>query len=872
MKLISAHINDFGKLHDVDIDFKEDLNVWVHDNGWGKTTFSVFIKSMLYGMEHSTARNLKENEKARYRPWQGGRYGGSLVFEENGRQYKVTREFGSKKSDDKFSLLDLKTNKTSSDYTENLGNELFGINKDTYSRSVFVELDSMPESSPDISAKLNNLVEAGDVEAFDKAKKALEEKASSLKKARGNPGLIQIYQNKIDENRELLVDIQNRLVQNKTYSKRIAEIEESLADAKEKQKKYTEQLSLNAKFESKMHYEQLKKDLKNAQNLHESLLAFFDGKVPDAEVIKTIDDISSEYTTVETNIKNGAVTQSEKEQYEAFKNYFAGDIPTKAQIEKCLAADSEYKQYVQGMNEKKLSAAEQEEYEFLSKRFKDKPVSEQIINAFISDVTQINEQKGEISKAESELNSLRTEKMIASNVKKSNPVKILLYILAGIFALAGAGLFVAKFNVLFGIAAFVLAAVFLVVAFVLKSPKADTSLLDTKIADCEKNISLLSAENEKKENALNSFIAEYCSENLPAVSALSRINVDFNRYAILLKKAQEYEQWKSLQNKNPEDFENELKAFVKRYCKTDDISAVAMEIQNLNDKLTKLDSLERRINDDAQNKNLLDQNKEKLEKILAQYKTEKAYSFAQQVQQIHDKITEIKNAESGVAQCNQKIREFEENTENNLEELEALSKPEISTDEIKSELEQVTREINEGNSEIARNQKNIDDNSLVTEKKEDIESENERLAMDKQQKNHEYEILQKTKELLSKAKENLDANYSDPMKEGFEKYINMTGSELKLMIDTDLKVSVESEGQIHDSIYLSEGYKDLVNFCSRMALVDALFKESKPPVILDDPFVNLDGNKIPNALRLVKEMSKENQILYFTCHKSRIPE
>ena len=107
------------------------------------------------------------------------------------------------------------------------------------------------------------------------------------------------------------------------------------------------------------------------------------------------------------------------------------------------------------------------------------------------------------------------------------------------------------------------------------------------------------------------------------------------------------------------------------------------------------------------------------------------------------------------------------------------------------------------------------------------------------------------------------------MKEGFAKYVKMLGGNLNLVIDTDLKVSVDDAGMLHESEFLSEGYKDIVNFCSRMALIDALFTEEKPPVILDDPFVNLDDKKVPRALQLVKDLSKEKQILYFACHKSR---
>ncbi len=82
-------------------------------------------------------------------------------------------------------------------------------------------------------------------------------------------------------------------------------------------------------------------------------------------------------------------------------------------------------------------------------------------------------------------------------------------------------------------------------------------------------------------------------------------------------------------------------------------------------------------------------------------------------------------------------------------------------------------------------------------------------------------------------------------------------------------MSFDEAVKLHESDFLGACYKVIVNFFLRMALVDSLFTEEKPPVILDDPFVNLDDDKIPRALQLVKDMSEEKQILYFACHKSR---
>ena len=68
----------------------------------------------------------------------------------------------------------------------------------------------------------------------------------------------------------------------------------------------------------------------------------------------------------------------------------------------------------------------------------------------------------------------------------------------------------------------------------------------------------------------------------------------------------------------------------------------------------------------------------------------------------------------------------------------------------------------------------------------------------------------------------------------------------------------------------------IINICYSIPFVscsniykDSLFKNLVPPVILDDPFVNLDAEKIPKALELIKKMAERNQIIYFACHKSR---
>ena len=57
----------------------------------------------------------------------------------------------------------------------------------------------------------------------------------------------------------------------------------------------------------------------------------------------------------------------------------------------------------------------------------------------------------------------------------------------------------------------------------------------------------------------------------------------------------------------------------------------------------------------------------------------------------------------------------------------------------------------------------------------------------------------------------------------------------------------------------------------RLALVDTMYQGEKPFLILDDPFVNLDEEKVAYGNILLLSVAKEYQVIYFTCHDSRSP-
>ncbi len=157
----------------------------------------------------------------------------------------------------------------------------------------------------------------------------------------------------------------------------------------------------------------------------------------------------------------------------------------------------------------------------------------------------------------------------------------------------------------------------------------------------------------------------------------------------------------------------------------------------------------------------------------------------------------------------------------------------------------------------------------------DAKIENESLKQEKEQEKTDAEnelvIINKTLELLKQANNNLKTNMRAPLEQSLNKYLSLiSGKEMIAKIDVDLNVFIEEKGAGRQAEYFSKGYKNVFEICKRFALTDVLFKEERPFIILDDPFYNLDDDKIKRSLDLLEKMSEEYQILYLVCHDSRV--
>ena len=182
MKLLSCYVENFGKLSDFSMEFTEGINIIEQSNAWGKSTLAAFVKAMFYGLDAKKDPKAFEKERNIYRPWQGGTFGGWVDFEIEGKAYRISRSFGKTEKTDSFQLFDLNTNLESTDYTEEIGQELFDLDSTSFRRSILIgQKDCACESSDGINAILGNLGETtNDINNFEIANKALKELLNQL--------------------------------------------------------------------------------------------------------------------------------------------------------------------------------------------------------------------------------------------------------------------------------------------------------------------------------------------------------------------------------------------------------------------------------------------------------------------------------------------------------------------------------------------------------------------------------------------------------------------------------------------------------------------------------------------------------------------
>jgi DNA repair exonuclease SbcCD ATPase subunit len=185
-------------------------------------------------------------------------------------------------------------------------------------------------------------------------------------------------------------------------------------------------------------------------------------------------------------------------------------------------------------------------------------------------------------------------------------------------------------------------------------------------------------------------------------------------------------------------------------------------------------------------------------------------------------------------------------------------------------LAEVQAQINARKDEMRRLDAQIAEEERQTETIPTLKTALQEAKEKEEQARLRYGLLSDTFDAISAAKTRLKEEYITPVRKGFLSYAERLEQILgdRMEMDSELAVSFERNGVRRSEKHLSTGEHALCMLCLRLALADRLFRES-PFLILDDPFVALDGEHLDRAKQLLRELAGTRQIVYFCCHESR---
>ena len=818
MRLLHLHVENFGTLSNYDVDLQAGLNEALRENGWGKTTLAAFIRVMFYGLDGERKRDYSENDRMKFKPWNQGYFGGTMEFEAGGKRYLVTRNFGQKEKDGTFLLQDAETLLESHDYSERLGEELFGIDRESFERTSFIDRDVIRYRGINsvISSKVGSASQTDDLSYYDAAQELmknflnayspkkktgelykLEDEIRQLERDAGNAGLIQARIDGIKQQRE---QEKAALEKIKTEQERLQAEDKGLSD------QMTKAVNLRRRQKLTEVYE-------NRRAAVEKMKREFGSRIPTREELQQL-QTQAEKSREQRIRLSGFANQPENERLQSLRKYFRNGVPQEyemtAQIEKCNSIQNRTQQMqnLEGLIEKENLKLEGYRMEL---------------------------QRLEVASG-----------LEAAKKRKKQGLLMLLGILLTILGiLAGVGTFLLHWNQL----VYVPAAISLVVGIVIlmipllrrsvqeSVPFGEEQMLRRQIQEGMDHLTDLekdAREQEKRIGGMEEELREFFEsreltyDRAKAEGTLYEIKNRVREYEGLLQEEKEKEFTKKKLSEESGQIDGELKKLMDqmelRMDKTDHAAINGW----ISETLQRLTAYEKECREEMTAKADLDA----FEKEHPELEAEQGKLLSEE--EIRQREEEIRETRKRLAEEETKIHENVSAYNRNLEDAYA-------------------------------------DAESLREKQERIDVLSERREEEKKR----YHLVEKTQEYLKTAKERFIAKYVQPIKTAFDGYYRLLtgaaeddGSEFQ--IDADVNIFRKEAGEYHGVETQSEGFGEVIGLCIRMALLDVMYEKERPLVIMDDPFAGLDEEHLNGAKAFLEKVSQRYQILYLTCHESRM--
>ena len=326
MKLLRCCIANYGCLHHFTCEFTSPIHVICKPNGWGKSTLISFLCSMLYGLEASSRRSIADNERKHYTPWQGGTFGGSIEFEANGYNYRAERTFGSREKEDTFCLYNLHTMQPSHDFSENLGQELFGIDRSGFLHTICIPQSNLSAGCNDsITARLCGIMESqADILQYEKAISSIDSVLRTYVKT-GKRGRIDTLLQEEDQVTQQLLRTAEAAHQAAAVMDQIAALEEQKNSCALELEHLRKTIHHKAQQDLYAHYRTLQSHLQDAETALEQEELFFHDQFPDKDDIALYLEQCTELSQLEKQYRETCLSETQNQEYRFLQTVFAAD-------------------------------------------------------------------------------------------------------------------------------------------------------------------------------------------------------------------------------------------------------------------------------------------------------------------------------------------------------------------------------------------------------------------------------------------------------------------------------------------------------------------------------------------------------------------
>ena len=808
MKLIECYIENFGKLSDYKLKFSDGLNTIKKDNGYGKTTISVFIKSMLYGLEATKRQSLLENERKRYMPWQGGRCGGSLTFEANDKKYRVERTFMPKGSDDEFKIFDVRSGKETKDFTEMLGEELFGVDADGFERTVFLSENNLSGKNENktVSAKLSNLVGYdGDISSLGEAIDALEAERKIYYK-KGGSGEIGRLKSEAAEIDLRINAITRMKIEYEENEKRLSETHIELAEANAKKRDLLKEAEKQNAAKLKRSFVRQYKDAKESIEKDERLLAeldqFFKNGVPTQAEIENARELLNEAKSI-----GEAERTTDGAEFVSLANFFSGRA-TGEDFEKARNTVARLDELTR---EREIASRESDIKQPTEKE--------------LPTVSEIDEK---ISKA--------NEK----TAKKVNKTWLLVALV---------GVLVAALGIIF-IPLLIAGGVIAIIGAIL-------------------TISSKSKCNNDSRKEIMAFIAKF-SGSYPSddeiLKCLYELRADALNYEKAVEKKAETDARLDRINDEIMHTERDACEFISKFPITNSYSIKEAVSDILRKRSIYLALLEAK---NESTKKFEESRVRALEysKAATEFLMKYPTVSDRPLDEISDRLSRRNAILYSLDKMKATLSEFAQKHDIKEEDLNILDTEYL----VNTDPTALDEKISELERRKAVQERALDNLMLDISTLDDLIADRDAKLQLASEYESKLSIIQKTKAFLNEASDTLTAKYLSKTKAAFDEYISKTSLESgdDFSMNTSFEIMKNEKGSLKECDAFSRGTRDLYALVARISLIESLYENEKPFIILDDPFAYFDDTKLAKAKSVLEALAKNKQIIYLTCSNSR---